>query len=482
MNFFISTSIPYVNAQPHIGFLWEILIADCFARFARRQGQTAFFLTGTDENGLNIAKVAEEQDVATKTFVDQNVTKFQALKGSFNLNLDHFIRTTSSEHKQAVYKFWALCQADIEIGFYRGLYCYSCEAYYDEDETVESNCPVHRQPLEKFEEKNYFFKLTRYLSEVQKLIETEKLKILPESKKHATLNMLKSGRLKDLSISRDKKRSRDWGIPVPADSTQIIYVWFDALVNYISGLGFGSKTEKNFEQFWQNGQVWHFVGKDIFKFHTIYWPAMLLSAGLKLPAVIHVHEFILNEGEKMSKTKGNVVLPADLLAKYEVDVVRYYLLAQDPFADFNFSWSHLKSIYEGELKNEIGNLSGRIFGLLKRTSLEKIALKHNLLQVELNAVTEEYQSSFQKAHFSIGLKKVFSLVKRANQFIEDKKLWEGIQAGRAGPELSTLILLLKNLADFYAPVMPEKSKVITDALALHSNVFFNRHLDFKPLF
>ncbi len=480
MRYFITTSIPYTNAEPHIGFLWEVLIADAFVRFQKQQGNDVFFLTGADENGLNIVKLAEEKNIPTQKFVDEKAEKFLQLKEKFNLSFDKFIRTSSEEHKKAVHKFWKLCEEDIYSDYYNGLYCLSCENYYSEEELEGVNCPIHKKPAEKISEKNYFFKLIKYLPEVQKLIESDKIKIEPESKKREVLNIIKSGDIKDLSISRNAERMNGWGIKVPNDNSQIVYVWFDALVNYLSGLGFGLEDENIFENFWENGKIYHFIGKDILKFHAIYWIAMLLSAkSLKLPNHIIVHDFIQNNGQKMSKTLGNVVSPSDLLEKYDIDVIRYYFLKQNQFNEFNFSWDKLENVYNGELKNEIGNLVGRVFGLLKKSKLEKISLNKEILDDEIKETQKIARESFNKSDFNTGIEKAFLLVKRANQFIDANKLWEKGEE----KQFAVLILILKELAEIYTPIMPEKSRVILGALSLQNEeIFDNKKIDFSPLF
>ena len=318
------------------------------------------------------------------------------------------------------------------------------------------------------------------MPEVQKLIESDKIKIEPESKKREVLNIIKSGDIKDLSISRNAERMNGWGIKVPNDNSQIVYVWFDALVNYLSGLGFGLEDENIFENFWENGKIYHFIGKDILKFHAIYWIAMLLSAkSLKLPNHIIVHDFIQNNGQKMSKTLGNVVSPSDLLEKYDIDVIRYYFLKQNQFNEFNFSWDKLENVYNGELKNEIGNLVGRVFGLIKKSKLEKISLNKEILDDEIKETQKIARESFNKSDFNTGIEKAFLLVKRANQFIDANKLWEKGEE----KQFAVLILILKELAEIYTPIMPEKSRVILGALSLQNEeIFDNKKIDFSPLF
>ncbi len=483
---FVSTSIPYINAEPHIGFLWEAILADCFARYQRAHGHEVFALSGTDENGLKIYRAAEARGLPTKAFSDEVAETFQALGHDFNLSWNKFIRTASAEHARGVHAFWERCRNDIYEGEYEGLYCVGCEDYYKPEEVPDNICPLHQKPLELLREKNYFFKLTKYLPQVRELITSNKIQIVPEKRKHATLAMIDAGTIGDLSVSRSAARSGGWGIPVPGDSSQVIYVWFDALVNYLTGLGFGSPRSDSgqadsFEKFWQKAdQVTHFVGKDIFKFHTIYWPAMLLSAGLRLPDTIFVHDFITVDGSKMSKTIGNVVGPADLLAKRDRDTIRYYLLSQgSQFDDFNFSWSALEQIAEGELKHEVGNLATRTFGLLKRAP-ETILLDQNLLAAECTAAETTYRAAFEAGEFHRGLRAAYDLVKATNQFIERHQLWKGGEV----IHYATLIHVLSHLARWYVPVMPEAAAKLNAALGLSEDAtsFQNHQAPLTPLF
>lgn len=487
---FVSTSIPYINAEPHIGFVWEAILADCFSRYQRSRGHEVFSLSGTDENGLKIYRAAETRGLPIQAFADEVAGKFSVLQKDFNLSWGNFIRTSSAEHARGVHAFWQRCRADIYQGEYEGLYCVGCEDYYKPEEVPDNICPLHQKPLEVLREKNYFFKLTKYLPQVRELIASDKIKIVPEKRKHATLAMIDAGTIGDLSISRSATRSGGWGIAVPGDKSQTIYVWFDALVNYLTGLGFGSDDQTKLEAFWQKAdQVTHFVGKDIFKFHAIYWPAMLLSAGLRLPDTIFVHDFIMVEGSKMSKTIGNVVTPADLLTKYRRDTIRYYLLSQgSQFDDFNFTWSALEQIVEGELKHEIGNLASRVFGLLKHAP-ETIPLDQNLLTAECAATETTYCRSFEAGEFHHGLRAVYDLVKITNQFIEQHKLWQGPAPDGAGQGVTvahyaTLIHVLSYLARWYAPVMPEAAAKLIVALDLSEGAtnFQNRQTPLAPLF
>lgn len=478
MRYLITTSIPYVNDDPHIGHLYEFVLADIFARYYRNLNKEVFFLSGTDENGIKIAKSAVEAGKNIKDFVDEKYNKFFELKDKFFLSFDHFIRTSSEEHKKAVYKFWQLCQNDIYLSNYSGYYCYSCEAYYDEKDIKDLICPLHKKKLEKIEEKNYFFKLTKYLDEIKNLIEQERIKIYPQEKKLEILNILKVGEIRDLSISRDSKRSYGWGIPVPRDSQQVIYVWFDALINYLSGLGFGSEDETIFKKFWNEGEIIHFIGKDIVKFHAIYWPAMLLSAKIKIPEKIVVHYFINIKGEKMSKTIGNVISPNDLLEKFQAEEIRAYLAHQTIFNDWDFNFQNLRDFKEGILKKEIGNLILRIFGLLKKAPL-KINLNNNLLKENSSKINRDF-NFYINNNFEINLAYLiaFDLVKEINNFIDQKKIWNNL----TDENLSTIIINLFEILNYYRPLMPQKIEEIIKKIEIDNNFYLNKEIDLSPLF
>jgi methionyl-tRNA synthetase len=478
MRNFITTPIYYVNDKPHIGHLYTTILADVFTRYKRLKGEEVFFQSGTDENGLNIVRVAEKNNKNVKDFVDEISREFYLLKEKFNLSLDSFIRTTSEEHKKAVYKLWNLCKKDIYMDVYEGWYCLSCEAYYQDEEIIDGLCPIHKRKLEKFSEKNYFFRLTKYLDEIKKLIEEDKIKIIPKDIKIQILDILREKRIKDLSVSRDAARSKGWGIKVPDDDSQIIYVWFDALTNYLTGLGFGN-DEGKFKEFWENGKVYHFIGKDIAKFHCIYWPAFLLSAGIKTPDYIICNHFILNEGEKISKTLGNMITIEDLLKDYGYEFTRYYLITQGTeFKDWSFSWDNYKKVYEGELKNEIGNLVSRIFGLLKNMPFDKLILNENLLENDLKDVEEVYEDRIENFEFSKAYKNVFGLVKKLNRFIDERKIWES----KEEKDYKTLVINLEKIAKFYLPVLPESMQKVLSALDIKDNIFENKSIVFEHLF
>src|SRR3972149_298201 len=303
--FYVTTAIPYVNAAPHIGFALEIVQADAIARYHRLIGDDTFFLTGTDENGLKNVQSAEKSGIPVQKFVGQNSQRFEDLRGALNLSFDDFIRTTEERHILGAQKLWQACDpGDIYKNKYRGLYCVGCEQFYTEKELVDGKCPEHGTVPETVEEENYFFKLSKYQNRLEKLIESNELGIVPESRRNEILSFIKGG-LEDFSISRSKARAKGWGIPVPGDKNQVIYVWFDALSNYINALGYADDGEK-FKKYWlENEKRTHVIGKGIIRFHAVYWPAMLLSAGIPLPTEIFVHGYLTVDGQKISKSLDN---------------------------------------------------------------------------------------------------------------------------------------------------------------------------------
>src|SRR3989344_5241221 len=305
---YLTTSIPYTNAPPHIGFALEIIQADVIARYHRSLQEDVFFLTGTDEHGLKTKKAAESAGMDLEDFLNQTAGRFYELKNALNLSYDDFIRTTDQKrHLPAVVKLWETLagNGDLYKKKYRGLYCEGCEAFKTGKELIDGNCSIHQKLVAKIEEENYFFRLSKYLPQIKKIIEKGTIKVIPEGKKNEILKMIAQG-IDDVSFSRAKEKYE--GIPVPGDSGQIIYVWADALPNYISAIGY-AKDEKKFKKYWPTDV--HCIGKDIVKFHAIYWPAMLLSLGLDLPKSIFVHGFITVNGQKISKSLGNVIDPLE---------------------------------------------------------------------------------------------------------------------------------------------------------------------------
>src|SRR3990167_5128003 len=376
--FYITTAILYTNSKPHLGFAFELIQADVLARYHRLKGEEVYFLTGTDEHGITVSRAAEKLDKTPLELADEVAIQAQDLTQQLNISNDDFIRTSDkSRHWPTVIKFWNQLKenGDLYKKEYEGLYCVGHEAFIKKSELVDGLCPLHKTEPEKVKEENWFFKLSKYKKEIKKLIESDELRIVPESRKKEILNLLDDA--EDVSFSRPSKDLK-WEIPVPDDETQTMYVWADALTNYISALDYADESLK-FEKLWPADV--HLVGKDILRFHAMIWPAMLLSAGLSLPKAIYVHGFITVDGEKMSKTVGNVVDPFEAVKKYGAEVVRYFLLREIPSGDDgDFSYKKLEERYNGDLANGLGNLVQRVATLIE-TDLdgELIYKKENLL-------------------------------------------------------------------------------------------------------
>jgi methionyl-tRNA synthetase len=367
--FYITTAIDYVNASPHLGHALEKVQADVIARYHRISGGKVFYLTGTDENSLKNVKAAREKGISIKELVDENAKKFYQLKKILNLSFDDFIRTTQERHIKGAQKLWLSCQNDIYKKTYKGLYCVGCEEFYKKEELIEGFCPEHKTEPELVEEENYFFKLSKYQEKLKKIIEKNELKIIPETRKNETLSFIEKG-LEDICVSRSEKRASGWGIDVPGDRTQKIWVWFDALSNYITAVGF-SDDEKKFKEWWPADL--HVIGKGILRFHAIYWPAILLSAKLPLPRAIFVHGYITVSGQKMSKSLGNIICPFKLVEKYGTDATRYFLLREIPATeDGDFTIEKFEKRYNSDLAKGLGNLVARTMALILKFGHQKM--------------------------------------------------------------------------------------------------------------
>lgn len=449
--FYVTTAIPYVNAAPHIGFALEAIQTDVLARYHRLIGDDTFFLTGTDENALKNVQSAERAGVPVKEFVDQNSQRFEDLKGALNLSFDDFIRTTEERHVKGARKLWQSCNPeDIYKKKYRGLYCVGCEQFYTEKELVDGKCPEHGTVPEAVEEENYFFRLSKYQKHLEEIIEKDGLKIVPETRKNEVLAFIKRG-LEDFSISRSKERAKGWGIPVPGDESQVIYVWFDALTNYLTGLDYATDGEL-FREYWlKNPNRVHVIGKGILRFHAVYWPAMLLSARIPLPTEIFVHGYLTVEGQKISKSLGNVIDPFALAEKYGTDPVRYYLLAKfSPFEDGDFSEEKLKETYNSDLANGLGNLVSRVAKLAEGSEV-----KNQRSRVE----EPGYATALTNFRFDEALGVVWKKISDLDKYVNENKPWEkeGADLDRDLQHLTSNILYLTSLIE---PFLSETAKKI----------------------
>jgi methionyl-tRNA synthetase len=466
--FYITTSIPYTNAPPHIGFAFEIIQADVLARHHRNLGNDVFFLTGTDEHGQKTLRAAADAGKDALEFADETSGKFRELTKALNISNNDFIRTTDQKrHLPTIYKLWKKYEekGDIYKKKYKGYYCVGCEAFKTQKEIVDGKCVIHNKEVEIIEEENYFFKLSKYLPEIKKIIEKEKIKIIPESKKNEVLNMIDGG-LEDVSFSRAKEKYWSW--PVPGDESQSIYVWQDALPNYISALGY-AENSKEFKKYWPADV--QCIGKDIVKFHAIFWPAMLLSADLGLPKSIFVHGFINVGGQKMSKSLGNVVDPFELIKKYGTDAVRYYLLREvPPTEDGDFTYEKFEARYNSDLAGGIGNLVARVLGIAKGQKAEA-KIKNKKLKAEIEETKKDYAKTLESFKFSEAVSSIWQLISVCDKYINEEKLWETKKL----EVINDLFFAIKEIAEMLDPLLPETSEKIKKSLAEQkSEILFPR--------
>ena len=448
---FISTAIPYVNARPHIGHALEYVQTDAMARYLRLTGTDCFFLTGSDENSLKNVRAAEEEGVPTQELCDRYTQVFMELLESLNLSNSDFIRTSSDLHIRGAQELWRRCRPeDIYKQHYSGWYCVGCEDFYTEKDFPDKICPDHGTPLELVEEENYFFKLSNYQDALLKLIESGELRIVPATKRNEILSFIKGG-LRDFSISRSRKRAGDWGISVPGDDDQVMYVWYDALANYVTALDLSEGSER-FRDYWlECPKRIHVIGKGINRFHTVYWPAMLLSAGLPVPTEVFVHGYLTINGQKISKSLGNVIDPIDQVNQFGIDPVRYYLLrAISPTEDGDYSESRFQEVYNADLANNLGNLARRV---------ETIGAKagHVVRDAPVGDAPEGYHEAMADYRFNDALATLWSLASHLNQRIEEVKPWELAKRGKTddlAEFLDEMILGLRRIGYWLEPFLP----------------------------
>ena len=474
--FYIPTSIVYTNLSPHIGFALELIQADVLARYHRLLSEDVFFLTGTDENGAKVAKAAEEAGKSPKNFVDEIVKKVKELKEVLNLSNDDFIRTSDKKrHWSAVEKVWLKLKenGDIYKKKYKGLYCVGCEAFVKEKDLVDGKCPIHEKNPEVIEEENYFFRLSKYQNKLKKIIRAEKIKIIPETRKSELLNFITQG-LEDTSCSRSREKL-EWGIPVPGDNTQTVYVWLEALGNYLSALDYATNGDK-FKKFWPPDV--HCIGKDIFiRFHGSLWPAMLLSLKLELPKTIFVHGFITVGGQKMSKSLGNVIDPFELVKKYGTDAVRYFLLREiPPTEDGDFTYEKFEQRYNSDLASGLGNLVARVITLAKISNFQFLISKqipNPKFKTIINNTWGKYREDLVEFKFNEALISIWDLISFCDRYIEKERPWE--ESENQKEVISNLLLVLSEIAKLLEPFLPETSeKILQQIKTKKSQILFPR--------
>ncbi|HEX6976919.1 MAG TPA: methionine--tRNA ligase [Patescibacteria group bacterium] len=448
-NIYLTTTLPYVNSDPHIGFALEIVQADAYARHKKLSGYSVFFNFGTDEHGLKIYRKAIEQGKKPQQYVNEYATKFDNLKKALNLTYNSFIRTTDEHHIKAAQEFWEKClkNGDIYKKLYKIKYCVGCELEKTDSELVDNRCPIHPNlQIEIYEEENYFFKFSKYQDKLLKFYEKNQDFVVPESKYKEIKTFVKNG-LQDFSISRLKSKM-PWGIDVPGDPEHVMFVWFDALVNYVSAIGWPDKANE-FKKWWP---VIQFAGKDNLRQQTAIWQAMLMSAGLPNSKQVFIHGFVTKDGQKISKSLGNVVSPYELVEKYGTDATRYYLLAKiHPWEDSDFTFEKFETAYNADLANGLGNLISRISTLAQNSKFSFPENKSNI-EPDIDIALSNYE-------FDDALKFIWDKIKEADILINSKKVWE-LKGEELQKVLEFLVNDIRQIAVDLKPFLPDTANKI----------------------
>lgn len=451
---YITTAIPYVNGDPHIGHALDYLLADIWTRYQNMNGNNVRYQVGTDEHGNKIAAKAATMGMSPKDYTDKMYVNFENLMKKIGASYTDFIRTTDPHHQAAVQYIWGQLSPYIYKGTYDGWYCIGCEAFVTDKEAAENNgiCPDHNQPYQRLSEENYYLKTSAFTDLIRQAIESDTMKIVPEFRKKEFLELIKDG-LQDVSISRPRK-NLSWGVPVPGDDSQVMYVWLDALANYITVLGYPDNPE--WKDYWPaDVQV---IGKDILRFHAGIWPAMLLGMGLELPKTLMVHGFVNVGGVKQSKSLGNGVHPLDVIEQYGVDAFRYYFSRHVPtLDDGDFTWEKLESSYNGELGNDLGNLVQRIASMVTRYQagvVDELSIgEHDM---------SGYHDAMESFNFNQAIDYVWIMVRGLNQYLESVKPWEIAKKRESEPEaaqhlnevLGHSVASILQIADLLRPFLP----------------------------
>ena len=472
--FYINTAIAYTNAGPHLGHALEFIQADAIARYHRMMGYDTWFVTGTDEHGIKNYNTAKKTGIDTLNFVHSNADQFKALKSTLDISFDDFIQTTDQDrHWSTAQKIWKQLEAagDIYQKEYEGLYCEGCEMFLKETDLVDGCCAIHKKPPTPSKETNYFFRLSKYSDKIVRLIESGEVNLAPAFRQNEFLTLAREG-LHDVSFSRPKS-SLPWGVPVPGDPNQTMYVWCDALTNYLSALGF-SNNDSQFERYWPSDVI--LIGKDIVRFHAGVWIGMLLSVELTLPKTILAHGFVTHNGEKMSKTIGNVVDPIEVVNQYGKDALRFYLLREIPMGnDGDFSEPLFIERYNAELANNLGNLVNRVHRLVSKNNVSPALIQssHNgRFQNEVSDTWNAYCSKMKEYKLSEGIQACWKLINFANKQMEVQKPWAMLKEDQeAGKQLlADFLELLRHVSLMISPIIPHSAQIIRQQLGLKEGI------------
>jgi len=463
--FYLSTPIYYVNDAPHLGHAYTMVVADAVSRWHRLAGDDVFFLTGTDEHGAKVAQAASEHGLAPKVWADQLSERFREAWRVLGISNDDFIRTTEPRHYRAVQSFLGAIRDNgyIYSDTYRGPYCVACEAYYAEDELVDGCCPVHQRPVEVMEEENYFFRLSAFADRLLEYYDRDPSPILPATRLREAAGFVRGG-LKDISVTRT---SIDWGVPVPWDDRHVFYVWYDALVNYLTAIGYGSDPDR-FARWWP--AVHHLIGKDILRFHCVWWPAMCMAAGIDPPLQVVVHGWLLVGGEKMSKTRLNQIFPADLVAEHGVDAVRYYLLRDTTLgADGDFSAEGLVARYNTDLANNLGNLVARVATVADRRLGGVGPAPGDPATARLAGVaaevTKDAAAAWERFAPDAALEATWRLLRETNAELEAREPWKAPEA-EATACIGDALEALRIVSLLVSPAMPATAAEVWSRIGL----------------
>jgi len=462
--FYVTTPIYYVNDAPHIGHAYTTVTADALARWHRLHGEDVWFLTGTDEHGLKVAQAAEKNGVTPREWADRTVERFKDAWKLLDISNDDFIRTTEPRHYAAVEKLLQACRdaGDIELGVYEGLYCVACEAYYTDAELNDGNCPIHDRPVDTVTEENYFFKLSRFEQRLLDWYEAHPEAITPETRRNEVLGFIRQG-LQDFSISRT---SLTWGVPLPWDPTHVTYVWFDALTNYITAIGYADDDER-FATWWSACR--HLIGKDIIRFHCVYWPAMLLSAGLEPPANWHVHGWLLVGGEKMSKTRLNQIAPADLVETFGVDGYRYHFLRDPSFGpDSDFSYEGMVVRYNTDLANNLGNLLSRVATVVAKKcgGVGPAPSATSPLAAVAATAFETASRAWADVQPNVALEATWRIVRETNAHLEANEPWKAEPGPALDAVMGDALEALRLVAVLASPAIPSTAQAVWERIGM----------------